>query len=545
MRTNAFIAIFTILMLVCKCTCASFECSGLRSEHLDYNVKPTSKNTLLSFELLMKDNADWLLADYNAEINSDTISIFIPYLSHFSLKPQFSVGKKAKVYADGSQLISGISEVDFSRPVQIAVIAKGNARIYTVIVYNSGLPIICINTKNAQPIKSKSKWLDSTRMTIYLPDGTVDYDAGSHMAQVRGRGNSTWNTRTKQPYSLKLNVPSKILGMPENKHWCLLANYYDETLFKNDFALYLGRQYTNLEWTPHGQSVELVLNGRHLGNYFLCEQVRIAKNRVQGKYLIEIEQKQMLKKCDVVSMLDCKMNIADIDRKNGDIQTKDDIKYVTSIVNRFESELAKPNAKNSSKYKDYIDIESFADWYLVKELSKDVDANFITSCYFHIDNEGKIKMGPIWDFDRTFGDKTSENPLNATHKSDDFRGFNIVDNVWYTYLLKDPDFVSIVVQKLNRMLDDSVAISNYIDNNTEKLYLSAFANDLIYRNKLASYRNGTVLESAKSDYENKMESIKEFTFKRIVWIKENLKRKQTDANQRKRPYYKQNRRRNK
>ena len=545
MRTNAFIAIFTILTLVCKCTCASFECSGLRSEHLDYNVKPTSKNTLLSFELLMKDNADWLLADYNAEINSDTISIFIPYLSHFSLKPQFSVGKKAKVYADGSQLISGISEVDFSRPVQIAVIAKGNARIYTVIVYNSGLPIICINTKNAQPIKSKNKWLDTTQMIVYRPDGTVDYDAGTPMVQIKGRGNSTWDTRAKQPYALKLNVPGKILGMPENKHWCLLANYYDETLFKNDFALYLGHKYTKLEWTPHGQSVELVMNGRHLGNYFLCEQVRIAKDRVQGKYLIEIEQKKILKTCDVVSLLGCKMNIADVDRKNGSITTKDDISYVRNTVGRFESELRKVNAKNQSNYKDLIDVESFADWYLIKELSKDVDANFITSCFFHIDNDGKIKMGPIWDFDHTFGDRSSGNPLNATHKSDDFRGFNIVDNVWYTYLLKDPDFVSIVVQKLNRMLDDSVAISNYISHNAERLYLSVYANDLIYKKHPASHRSGDDLNSAKSNYENKMKNIEEFTFKRIVWMKESFENREINPNQHKAPNYKQNRRRNK
>lgn len=545
MRTKV-LTVFAILLFACNtAVCTSSASSALQQEQFSDKEDRTQKNQLLSFGLLKQDNASWLLKDYIAEINGDTIKIFIPYLAHFSLKPQFSVGKKAKVYASGSKLISGVSEVDFSRPVQFAVVAGGKRHTYTIMVYNSGLPIVYINTKNGQPIKSKNKWLDTTQMIVYRPDGTVDYDAGTPMVQIKGRGNSTWDTRAKQPYALKLNVTGKILGMPENKHWCLLANYYDETLFKNDFALYLGHKYTKLEWTPHGQSVELVMNGRHLGNFFLCEQVRIAKNRVQGKYLIEIEQKKILKTCDVVSLLGCKMNIADVDRKNGSITTKDDISYVRNTVGRFESELRKVNAKNQSNYKDLIDVESFADWYLIKELSKDVDANFNTSCFFHIDNDGKIKMGPIWDFDHTFGDRSSGNPLNATHKSDDFRGFKIVDNVWYTYLLKDPDFVSIVVQKLNRMLDDSVAISNYISHNAERLYLSVYANDLIYKKHPASHRSGDDLNSAKSNYENKMKNIEEFTFKRIVWMKESFKNREINPNQHKVPNYKQNRRRNK
>lgn len=37
---------------------------------------------------------------------------------------------------------------------------------------------------------------------------------------------------------------------------------------------------TSPDWTPHCQSVELVMNGKHVGNYLLIEQIRADSNRV-------------------------------------------------------------------------------------------------------------------------------------------------------------------------------------------------------------------------------------------------------------------------
>ena len=59
----------------------------------------------------------------------------------------------------------------------------------------------------------------------------------------------------------------------------MLANYLDRTLLRNRVAFHIATL-TSLAWTPRGQYVELVLNGKHKGSYYLCEQIKIDKNRV-------------------------------------------------------------------------------------------------------------------------------------------------------------------------------------------------------------------------------------------------------------------------
>ena len=165
---------------------------------------------------------------------------------------------------------------------------------------NSGLPIVFIDTPNNTNIESKTEWMEGTSISIIDTDGTMDYS--SNHLQIRGRGNSTWEF-PKKPYALKLDNKAEILGMPKHKRWCLLANWMDRTLMRNDVSFQIARQ-TGLAWTPRGQFVEVVLNGNHIGNYYLCEQIRAGKNRVNitemeatdiegdaitGGYLVELD----------------------------------------------------------------------------------------------------------------------------------------------------------------------------------------------------------------------------------------------------------------
>ena len=95
---------------------------------------------------------------------------------------------------------------------------------------------------------------------------------------MRGRGNSTWNY-PKNPYAFKLDDKAEILGMPKHKRWVLLANWMDRTLLRNRTSFQIAAS-TGLAWTPNGEFVEVILNGQHIGNYYLCEQVKIDENRL-------------------------------------------------------------------------------------------------------------------------------------------------------------------------------------------------------------------------------------------------------------------------
>ena len=455
--------------------------------------KHTPANQLLSFSLAKADNPQ-LLNDYETTISGDTIKILVPYLVDFKLKPTFTASAKAKVYVDDALQTSGKNLIDFEQPVQYKVVAKNAVHTYTVMVFNSGLPVVCINTKDSKPITSKRTWLDSTQVTIYRANGEIDYQTTQPGAEVKGRGNSTWSVKAKRPYALKLNKKAEILGMPKGKRWCLLANFFDPSFFRNELANYLGRNYTNLDWTPHGQNVELVLNGVHCGNYYLCEQVRSTKNRVPGDYLIEADRKAG--RGDIVGVKTGNIfNIKDISVKGKKKNDTEVIAHAKSILDRFETTLYGDDFLNpQTGYKTLIDLESFADWLLIKELSKDFDGNMFTSCFCHIMPDSIIRMGPIWDFDLAFGGNPFGNEGGFGGFGDFFgsaggndmafynqpEGYHIAKADWFVRMFEDPEFIGLLLNKVNAMIADTATIMAYIDSSAARLALSASADTVNY-----------------------------------------------------------------
>ena len=124
----------------------------------------------------------------------------------------------------------------------------------------------------------KSAYEDGTIM-VTRPDGTVDYDG--ILSKMKGRGNATWSAKgTKNPYNIKIDKKTSLLGMGKSKKWCLLANAGDDTLIKNqlsyDFSEYLGLKYQVI-----GKPVDLYVNQQYLGAYLLTEKVELGSGRIE------------------------------------------------------------------------------------------------------------------------------------------------------------------------------------------------------------------------------------------------------------------------
>lgn len=141
---------------------------------------------------------------------------------------------------------------------------------------DTGLARVYINTPGGVDVQSKESWLCGAQITIYDSEGKLDC-LGS--CDMKGRGNMSW-TFPKKSYSLKLGKKSEVLGMPAHKRWCLISNWLDRTMMRNAVAFKIASMMPSLTWTPHGQHVELFVNGMHRGNYYLCEQIKAGKNRV-------------------------------------------------------------------------------------------------------------------------------------------------------------------------------------------------------------------------------------------------------------------------
>lgn len=140
------------------------------------------------------------------------------------------------------------------------------------------LPVVYISTTNNALIDSKEVYVPGT---IRIDPLSTGYDSLSTVtAQFKGRGNWTWNGFDKKPYRIKLDSKQKVLGMPSNKHWCLMAHADDNLGFLRNKAGYMLSESLGMRWTPRMVPVELVINGQYQGLYFLTEHVRVGSKRV-------------------------------------------------------------------------------------------------------------------------------------------------------------------------------------------------------------------------------------------------------------------------
>ena len=77
--------------------------------------------------------------------------------------------------------------------------------------------------------------------------------------------------------------------------------------------------------------------------------------------------------------------------------------HISSIINDFERILSSDNFDDpETGYQSIIDIDSFIDFFIMNEITKNIDGYRI-STFINVDIDKKIKMGPIWDFNLAFG----------------------------------------------------------------------------------------------------------------------------------------------
>lgn len=345
--------------------------------------------------------------------------------------------------------------VDLRRPVRLDVSSgRGESVSYTIVPYYSTLPVVYADTP--APIESKEEWVEECDLRLYHAG---DRNADFAKVQMKGRGNSSW-LYPKKSYAVKLDKKSEVLGMPRHKRWCLIANWMDRTLLRNDVAYEVGRRMTGLEWSPRGEFVDLVLNGRFIGNYYLCEQIKADENRVPvtemestdvdgeaitGGYILELD----VAYDEVNKFKSAYRNLpVMIKEPDEDVLVDAQLEYIRNYVNTIESILF--GSRKDEDISQWIDLESFADWYLVHELVINREPYWPKSVYMHKDRGGVMKAGPIWDFDWGSFVPGWDKWLNA-------------NNVWFGGLMKRKDFTDCLKERWLMHRDALATIPDYID----------------------------------------------------------------------------------
>lgn len=389
------------------------------------------------------------------------------------------------------------------------------------IARRQNIPVIRIDTKGKEILDKKS-YVDGT-ISISDPEGLYS-DVKEFKADmgIRGRGNSTWSF-PKKPWKVKLDEKASLLGMPADKEWALLANYADRTLIRNIVAMKLS-EICGFSWTPRMRSVEVYLNNKYQGVYTLCEHKKVSKDRVDidvvggndnsgdavtGGYYLEIEEQQDETTCWWTSM-GVPMMFSDPEEP-----TDQQLAYVKGLFESFEQALWAKDWSESTGYPKYIDVDSFVDYYIVQELTKNVDGNLRKSSFITKERGKKMEMYHLWDFDLTLGncgyfwDGVGNGPENFWIKIDK----------WYPHLFEDPDFVDKVQKRWNELMPEFEKIPEFIDE--QVLYLD--------KAQERNFKVWSIWESVDwvyfpslGSYEKEVDYLKEFYTERLQWLDREL-----------------------
>lgn len=273
-----------------------------------------------------------------------------------------------------------------SDKVQIAINVQNT-------LIDTGLPVVYINTRNSEPVSSKE---DYVKMNIRIRSDKPEYALNNTLFEdeIRGRGNSTWDN-PKKPYRIKFDKKTSLFGLTAAKSWVLLADYRSPLLLQNTIGFELGQRF-GLPYSNHYQHVELVLNGNYAGTYILTEQVQTGKGRVdideEKGFLVELD----FHYDDEVKFRTEYYDLPVLVKSPEDI-TPENLTAIRNELNLLELGI------NDRSYEHLIDVDNLIDYILINDMLMNFELQVPASMYMYRNVNGKIRMGPLWDFDCGYG----------------------------------------------------------------------------------------------------------------------------------------------
>ena len=487
-----------------------------------YAVKARPTITSFKFEVaknksqLLDNKTEWVnnnpkfnsVSEHVATISGTSIDVMIPYLYNFTLVPTFSAGGAVTI---GSETVtSGTTSVNFTGPITLTVNADDEARDYTVNVKNTGLPVVVLKQSSSGDFSKKydggfdlfgshiggtllnefvdfmvrgkdtKEWAEDDEITVYNYDGSIDLQTAFCGTKLRG---NTSQAYPKKPFAIKMVKKQSIFGLPAHKRWVLLANWLDHSMIRNTVAFDIAHAIESawqgnssigqgIPWNVHGKNVELVFvesdgTGHHVGNYFLCEQIKIDKGRlnIKNPYEDVVEDGNANPGiADCGYLLEVDNNYDEVDQfktsKSVPFMFKDEVSdailsAVKNKVQGIETNLYKnTTAGYTAAYND-LDINSVIDQFLIWELTMNREYGDPRSVYMFMNGDGKLSAGPVWDFDRgTFQNPDRAEDLGNTSSYrkkpyNEWMYWRSAETasesyIWYRQLAKDPTFVATV-----------------------------------------------------------------------------------------------------
>ncbi|MEF2026211.1 CotH kinase family protein [Streptococcus canis] len=396
------------------------------------------------------------------------------------------------------------------------------------------MPIVAIDT-NHQTIplvmKEEGKYIkeqDNVAASVELRD---QLDRSHDMretprvitkALVSYRENSS---RYFDKKSLKIKFVTKTLdkkeygiaGMSEESEWVLHGPFLDRSLVRNYLSYNIAGEI--MDYAPNVRYCELIVNKSYQGLYLIVESIEQGKKRVnieesdkkvnKTPYIVTWDRERKAKqKLDNYLYYTHQAGVSALDVKYPSKKrlTLGQLDFITRDISRIEKTLY---SYDFNQYPKYLDRQSFADYFIINEFFRNVDAGKF-STYLYKDLRGKVKL-VVWDFNNAFD--------NQIEGRVDEADFTLTDVPWFSMLVKDRQFIDLVIQRYRKLRQGVLAteyLSTYIDDTVSFLRPAITRNNnkwgYVYQLKHPDSKNYLLpLDRNITSYEQSIDQLKDFS----------------------------------
>jgi hypothetical protein len=417
----------------------------------------------------------------------------------------------------------------------------------SLLGFSSQLPVLVIDNLGAGPqVKDgidHPSWLFSYTSRGSAPSifGAAPELVSPLTTSVRGSSSADF---PKKGYNVKFTDPAgksreqSLLGLPAHEKWALVAPWsFDLTYINNAFVYALSNQMGR--WAPRTRVVEVFHNANggdvdatdYAGIYVVTDRIEIADDRIDLKEM---------SKSDVAGPAVTGAYVLKIDVKDPDeigwatqrnvpeqgynsivlVAPKADeiapaqLTYIQSYVQQMEDALAAERSIGFTRrtYLDFIDRDSWVDHHLLNVFVCNPDA-FTRSAYFTKESNGKLKAGPVWDFDRAMNCHWDA----RSQRYDVWFGLGTPDywrTGWWGMIAEDPEFMQDWIDRWQTLRQGP------LENNNLSAIVDGYANQI---GEAAARRDAARWPDSVNpwgSYAAQIDQMKRWLHNRTRWIDE-------------------------
>lgn len=390
--------------------------------------------------------------------------------------------------------INANGSIDLTQnPILYIVDSDGNITSYPVVTRRQtfDIPTLFLTTDMGAEITSKYEYVS----------GNFTLDDTTYEISIRGRGNTSWRYSTQKSYLIKFDDRVSFFGMIPSEKWVLVSTYRDPSLIRNCVAMDIAACMDHLEYTPEQIPVDVYLNGEYLGVYTFSEKIDVDLQKINMFSGEDYQPPADSEEMDLAFFLECG---GDLMRPHVygqeyfmtahspkmffqypmiDKPYSDEFYYVYNYMNDLDRALVR-----GTGYEEYIDMDSWVDWFIVMELTNNTDSSFWRSSFLYRRPGEKVMLGPVWDFDMAFGNFDNDNKSYAYWATAE-QVYDLAQNHYMSYLYQSDDFMLAVQERWDEVKEDLLATAmESIDRHGEMVAASRVYNNHVRGTSSSEYQ---------------------------------------------------------